>query len=344
MSRTTTRLAAAAGLAAILTAAGCGGGSSGTDSSPKGELVSGVNALSDADALTTTLRLDTTSAKLQALAKHGGDSLSKQAADAITSARVVIETKGSGKDKTFALRGVEGNDTLVDLRVVDDTLYLQADLQAVFALAHKQNILANLKAEVAHLPAFVKGFVNGDWVSLNGTALSAIAGQFGAGTASAAPSAGPKLLADLRDIVNRDVTVTRQGSDARGDHLLLSGDTRTLANDVREALARSVPGGSALAGKVDGKNLPSRRITVDAWVKDGALSVLSLDLAQFADKGEVPAGTTLPITLTFQRSGGDISAPDGATPVDLTQLGTLLGAVMGGSSSSIGAGSGTASS
>ncbi|HEU5034581.1 MAG TPA: hypothetical protein VFT62_07480 [Mycobacteriales bacterium] len=328
MSRLRLRCAAVAATGTVLLVSACGGGSSGSNQTPKQELVSSVSAVGTSDALTTTLRLETTAAKLQALARAGGDSLSRSAADAIASAQLVLSAKGSGNSRTFALRGIDGGSTLLELRSVGGTLYLRADLQRGFAIAHKQNILANLRAEAAHLPNFVKAFVAGRWVSLSSDAAAAIAGQVGGGT-SASPSAGPKLLNDLRDALSKDVTVRRMGSDSRGDHLALSGNARTLALDAEAAVATSVPGGSVLTEKASAKDVPSRIVHLDAWVKDGALHVLSLDLAQFAKPGEVPAGTTLPITMTFEQTAADISAPGGATPVDLTQLGTLLGALGG---------------
>ena len=72
-----------------------------------------------------------------------------------------------------------------------------------------------------------------------------------------------------------------------------------------------------------------RTITLDAWVKDDALSKLSLDLAQFDDKNKLPAGTSLPLVLTFEQTGHTVEAPTSATPVDLTQLGSLLQAFSG---------------
>ena len=64
---------------------------------------------------------------------------------------------------------------------------------------------------------------------------------------------------------------------------------------------------------------------VMAWVSDGSLAKLSLDFVQFAKPGEAKAGDSLPLVVTFDRSGDDIPKPDGATPIDLSQLGSLLG-------------------
>jgi hypothetical protein len=69
--------------------------------------------------------------------------------------------------------------------------------------------------------------------------------------------------------------------------------------------------------------MQDRTVTVDAWVKDGALTEVSVDLAQFTGASTTP----VPLTVTFVHSGGDITRPSGATPVDLTKLSSLMGAL-----------------
>jgi hypothetical protein len=182
------------------------------------------------------------------------------------------------------------------------------------------------------LPAFGQAFLAGKWVSLQAAVLSVLGGQLGGQTESSAPSEGPKLLAELKGVLSRDVTVTKLGSDSRGDHLEVTGDARKLAADIKSSITSSVPGGGALTDKltVTGASKP---VTLEAWVKDGALTELSVDLVQFAPKNTVPAGATLPLTLTFDQSGDDITAPTGAVPIDLTQLGDLFGALTGSTTS-----------
>ena len=76
--------------------------------------------------------------------------------------------------------------------------------------------------------------------------------------------------------------------------------------------------------------MPNKDVTLNATVTDGALTSLSFDLGQLAKNGK----GSLPIQLTFTRSGPTISAPSGAVAVDLSQLGQLLGAFSGGLGSS----------
>jgi hypothetical protein len=105
-------------------------------------------------------------------------------------------------------------------------------------------------------------------------------------------------------------------------------DTKKLATDLRASISDAVPGGSALGQRVPA-NTKHQTFSFDAWVKDGSLSELSINLLQFGDTSKVPSGTTLPLTITFDKTGADITAPSGVTPVDVSQLGTLFGALTG---------------
>src|SRR5437764_11623160 len=98
------RLTSMAAVAAVATAvlAGCSGGSGTTSTSsedPKTAFSTGLSGLSDTDALTATLKLDTTGDRLVGFAKESGDTLDPQVAQEIATAAVVIESKTSDGSK-----------------------------------------------------------------------------------------------------------------------------------------------------------------------------------------------------------------------------------------------------
>jgi hypothetical protein len=330
MSPPFARLTSVVAVGAVVALAGCGGSDSAPDT-PKSELVASVTQLGQADALTTTVRLDASPAALRALAGSGGKPVSRSTLASLASARLVVEnTAGSGDGRSYSVRAITGGQTVIELRVVSGVLYVKGDVHGLLALLHKQGALKELKASPTPLPQFVTALVDGRWVSLQAGALSAL-GSLAGTDSSADPSQGPKLLAALRDVFQRDVTAKKVGSDPALDHLVLTGDLRTIAADVKASLAGAVPGGAVLTDKLSATDLPKRTIRLDAWVKDGALTQLTVDLAQFTDAGNVPSGTAVPLTFTFDRSGADIVAPPDATPVDLTQIGSLFGALTHGS-------------
>src|SRR3954462_4639126 len=121
MSRRPVSRLTAAAVGAAIALAGCGSGSGGGQSStPKGELVAGVQALSDSDVLTTTLKLETTPSDLQQLADSSGDHLSADTAQAISEAQLVIENvNGDESTKAVSIRALDGDVKLFELRVVE---------------------------------------------------------------------------------------------------------------------------------------------------------------------------------------------------------------------------------
>lgn len=316
--------------ALVATLAAACGGSSGGPAGSGNTLASAIDKVASASTLTTTIRLDTTAADLQAAGRAIHNRLSPSTARALAGASLVIETDKTGKGTDLDLRAVEGSATLVELRSVAGTLYVHGDVRAILALLHKSKVFKNLQAETSSMPSFVQAAIRGDWVSLPAAALSSLT-QVG-GPSSGTSTRGSKVLAELEDIVNRDMTVRPAGTDSRGAHYALTADTAKLTADARSAIADSLPGGSAIGGRIP-KDMQHRTVRADAWIKDGALSTLSIDLLQFDSSVKAPAGTTLPLTVTFALSGPSISAPTGAVPVDLTQLGTLVGALTGGGSS-----------
>lgn len=326
---------------ALLTAAtttlvaGCGSGSgnSSASTSPKSELVNAVRALGKASTLTTTVRLQTSSpAALARAVKRGGDTLTPAQATALASGQAVFETVAP-KGKTLSTAGKTpgassitvgtGTTPYAQLVIVNSTLYVKADLRDALTLAGKKSVYNTLRVRVRSLPSFVKSFAAGGWVSLpEATATGLVGSVGGSTTGSPTPSTAQSqaLVHQLQAVLSRDVTVTRVSHGAT-DQLQLTADSRVLGKDLLKSIGSAVPGVGGQLGRVNTNTLPNQTLHLTATVTQGALTSLSFDLAQL----EKALGT-LPLTVTFARSGPAITAPSGATPVDLSQLGTLLGA------------------
>ena len=319
-------LAAITVVAALSGLVGCSGSSGGGDS-VKGGVLTGVDQLSGADRLTSTVRLDATAAELQSVAKSTGGAMDATTAAAIAGSSIVIENVKRDGGTDLDVQAVNNGDSLLELRAVGDTLYIQGDVRGILDLVKKPKVYANLQAQTKSMPTFVRAAVAGQWVSLPASALSSLSALSG-GAASTSASKGPRLLADLRRSIDRHATVTKEGSDSRGDHYVLHADARSLAADLRASIETAVPGGSFVSQRIP-KDVAKKDVEFEAWVRGGALSELSINVLQFAG-GEASSGQTLPLTITFVRSGDDIAAPSDVTPVDLTQLGTLFGALTGG--------------
>jgi hypothetical protein len=343
MRRRHTSLAAVA-TAAVVVLTGCGGGSGSTSTAskdPKAAFAAGLSGLSDTDVLTVTLKLETTADKLVGFAKESGDTLDPQVAQHIATAAIVFETKTSdgthlsdikpGTKVNAATRFAIQDDgrTLGEFRALTDALYAHADVKSLLDLFQQKSAYADLTARAGQMPAFVQSFVQGKWISLDLNAIKALAGQFGGAAASPSTQQAQKLLTDMKAVISKDVTVTRVGTDDEGDHLKVTTRSRAFLTDLVQTFSADIPAASLATGSFKPASVPDHSIVVDTWVKDGALSKLAVDVAQFAKPSEVKPGDSLPVVLEFDRSGDDIAKPAGATPVDTTSLFTLLGSLGG---------------
>ncbi len=341
--RTATAVVALTATAGLL--AGCGSGSSGgktstsdvSGASAASELSSAISSLGQGSTLTVTLKLGTTGSQLVSFVhqQDKASTLTAAQAGAIAGAAVTFEvTAPSGKtlDQISGLTSsgaanialVDNGKTWFAIRIINQTLYLQADLKDLLHALGQDQSYRQIAGASAQLPSFLSAAVQGKWISLSLAALKhAIPGATGASTAN--PSQAHHLIDQIKSLLTTDVTVTKSSSGGT-DTLTLSANLRTLARDFTTTFANSIPGAGAALSGANLSNVPDKNISLKATVSGGALTGLTLDLAQFAKH---PSGS-LPIELAFAQSGPAISAPSGAVAVDLSQLGPLLGSLGGG--------------
>jgi hypothetical protein len=182
------------------------------------------------------------------------------------------------------------------------------------------------------MPAFVRAAVNGQWVSLPASTLKALSG-FAQGFAGAQgvtpPTPNPaKLLRFSHQLLTTllsDLSVTRVSSGAV-DHLALSFQLRRVLSDeyavVRPFIRSFVPFAGTLP-PLRPTSIPPVTPHLDAYVTGGALSKVVLDAGQFDTKHHF----SFPVVLSLSRQGPAIAPPSGAIPVNLPQIGQLLGSV-----------------
>ncbi|HVY11434.1 MAG TPA: hypothetical protein VHB18_14935 [Mycobacteriales bacterium] len=340
--RTAIALAALTATAGLL--AGCGGGSSSggstpaahndSSSSPQAELTSAVTALGDAQTLTASLKLGASGSQLLSFIKSQDKNAHLTAAQAATLAGLQLSfeiaapdgqtlSKLSGLSNSGAANIAisDNGKSLLSIRFVKQVLYLQVALKDVLNDLGKASTYRQIESASGQLPPFVASLVEGKWVSLPLSTLKTLGSQLGASTPPTADAGKSKEIIDaLKSLLTKDVTVTRTTS-GDTDQLTITANLKTLAGDVTSTFASEIPGAGAALGSADLSKVPNKNVTLNATVTGGALSSLSFDLGQLSNtKG------SLPLQLTFVRSGGAISAPSGAVAVDLSSLGQLLGA------------------
>lgn len=220
-----------------------------------------------------------------------------------------------------------------ELRMVKDTAYLRVNVPGLTKefpqLADGVNGARESlgSPELGALRAPATAALDGKWISVDAGKNSWLAQQ-----SRTVGGADTRLPADFAQRLQKvagkafqsSVAVRSAGEDATGDHLVATVNTRKAYTAIRGDLPGLFTGDTAKALSTSlpaAADVPSRNVDVSFWVHDGSLRRIELDAAQFLTK---PAGH-LVIRIDV-RGGQPITAPTGATPLDLAQLQQATGA------------------
>ncbi|MDQ1661173.1 MAG: hypothetical protein QOJ68_1153 [Blastococcus sp.] len=215
-----------------------------------------------------------------------------------------------------------------ELRNVDQVMYAQVNMSGlVTEFPDMKNGVDSFRASLAGGPdaggpppaisAPATAVLDGKWVSLDVHADSWVAKQL---TKSSNGGLATDYMAKVKALAGKAfgggaVAVQRLDSDDKlGDHLVATTNLRKVYGNIRGDVASLFTGsaGTAIAKQLPAvTDVPDRNLTVSFWVKDGALSRVELDAAQFLDK---PAGhLVLRIDALPKQK---ITAPSGAVAID----------------------------
>jgi hypothetical protein len=317
------RRTAVAGVALGLTAgllAGCGGGSSSGSPAGPGQLSSAVDALGNASTLTATIHLGGSSAQAAAFIKKAKSGVSAAQAKQLAGATVSLElTAPSGKsiadtstsDLAERISGMVGGRSVLDARVVNGTLYAQAEFKGLLNAFGQASTYRQIEASFGQLPTAGQALFRGKWVSL-------AFGSLGVGAGGSAK--GSAVIDELKTVLTKDLTVKQSGSGS----YTLTGNAKTIATDLMSSVSTANPLVGMAAGQTSLSKLPNKMVTVTATTTGGKLSQVSMDLTQFASPG---TSGPIPLDVDIATSGPAISAPTGATTFDLTAIGAVLKAL-----------------
>lgn len=321
------KLLALISTSALLFAACGGDGGPDPSSDPKAALVEGFKKLGES-GITATLRLNSTPEDLTAMAAADGDTLTDEQAQMILDSSISVTTNNEtdpAKQQMEIAADIAGLDNAVELKVVDETLYARADVRGlaeVFGAPTEE-----LDAAAAQAPPgfeFIGPAIEGQWLSLAG--FADLAKQFGGGLgASGAQEEDAQKFADaMAGVLDSSATVTHEGSDDVGDHLVATINIKDFYSKFVEALG-SLSGIAAgqLSQLPPESEVPDQDISFDAWVADGRVVQVEFNLVQFREipEADFPEGVdTLGILLELEEFGGDIEAPSDAVPIDINAL------------------------
>lgn len=250
--------------------------------------------------------------------------------------------KGGG---SFALRMSQGpGKDLLEVRQLDGRrpIYVRADIAELMSLAAGSGDAESRAAmkefgsvvdAADELPSnyrSVKNALTGKWVSIDPQAYKDFSESMGqdAGGRSPLPDVKGltakeqrKISKALGNAFSRNARFTDKGSRNGVDHVgvtLPTGKTADAVIKALEPVESQLPDGVELSGL---KDIPAKKIHLDVAIKDGMVSRITIDAAQFDRKTE----GRLPLSVGFAADAGPVRAPAGAPALDPQDV---MGAVM----------------
>jgi hypothetical protein len=314
--------------------------------SPSEALGQAFFALGESSSIDASITLKVTPQQLVTMSGHGGSTpISLEEANAITASTIVVDAdtgnqqsiNDQAKATTPDTAGqaeaelqVNGS-TPVDLRLVNQVVYLRADLNSLASTYGGQvssaiDELHKLSALGAFVPG-VSAAMKGDWVSADLAQVMKLAGLPG-GT-STPDTFSPTLLHDLSAVVEQGVTVHGDGDHNGRTQYTVTGNLKPLLEQLLTTLTKDAPAGSKLGPLSEAQSSLSKipanaTLAAQVWVSQGRAQEIMIDLNQ------VDHYETFQVPLDIVIGGGaQVNVPSGATPLDISGLSTLFHMVNG---------------
>jgi hypothetical protein len=326
--------------ALALTSVGCDHGGTSVEDDPEQALREALEELADYEGIELLVQLSADDdAQAQALREDG---LDEDELELLLTASLLVRATGGDDDGRAEFVVTIDDDAVAELRVLPDTdLYLRLDLQRLIELVDDPEATTQLdelalQAEAFGLREAVEAARAGDWIQVTG--VEQMLNLFGMSPTPAeevdddeAERLAEELSAAAVRFLDRDVDVTYVGSEDAGERVRATTDGASLSaflEDVNRIVASSEALGGAdpqdLAGDLG--DLPDdATVSLDAWLQDGRLTQLALDLAALDDEGTIEGELLLVVGVA--EFTGSVDAPDEAVVVDLFGL---LGGFLGG--------------
>lgn len=315
-----------------------------------------------------TLSLPLSASQIQELGKSSSSPTMPPAeAQAISSGSIFLsvatghgEALGSqqaagDKDNSVDLGLTINGNTPLELRYVGQALYLHAQIaQLLSDVGQSNNASASKVGSMLQMAdQYVPGLAalgQGKWVELSKQSLAALQpylkqleqqGQRPGGSSTATTvsqaqirSTLTKLEADLKAAANGHVTYADLGHANGRTEYSATVDVSGFANSILPLLQRDLSGlpgvGSITSNdiaKAQRSIPPGQTAVADLYVSNNKLSEADLDVSQFMKKNK--PSFAVPLRLAIDNPG-QIAAPPGAVPLNLSKLPTLLQGLLGG--------------
>ena len=328
-----------------------------------------LSNLQDQSSISFAFSLGLTPSQITELADaHGGSGIPSQVAQTISQASIVVSfSSGSGeelkskqteKDSSdrfdFGLR--IGSNMPVEIRYVGQALYARVQLSQLLGdFGQSMSAAAGIESDLQKGNQYVPGLDalgQGKWVSVTKASLAPLLSIFkslensslGKSSVSQYKAAALQLEGDLKTAFKDNATYTNAGTSGGRTRYDVSVALQALVQQAGSALETFMGSFPGLGDKITSADITKAASLVPAdaqlqlYVKDNRAEEIDVDINQFLpakDKAPFP----IPVRLVIGQPG-TISAPSGATPLDLSKIGSLvegmLGGLSGGSFSSSG--------
>ena len=176
----------------------------------------------------------------------------------------------------------------------------------------------------------------GNWVSVPASELTGLLQGLPerSGSSASSTSEMQQMWTQLRNAFSANATYTKVGTQGVGPTTRRRSRSSRSSQDVEQSLPASlgsIPGASSVGKQINSAvgQLGNRKLVADVWVSDNKVQEIDVDLNQFDHKYGLRRAGADPDWIRAPRS----SPPSGATPLDLSKLGGMLGGMLSGGSS-----------
>ena len=340
-------------------ASGAGAVQKVSSADPQQAVSTAVGNLGKQDQIGVRFSIPITPAQAQQLAgKSGGSKLSPAELNAITTGVIFFSEKtghGEALDSAQAQHdaldsydfGLSiGSSTPVEFRYVDQAVYLRADLHQLLTdvgqPASKADAVTRMLPQIETYVPGITALGQGRWVELSHASIQSLAPtlkgleQQGASSGGTTPAAFQQSMLKLRSEIvgalQSNSTFTHVGTSGGREHYAVTVQLHNLVATVAPELESTFGSLPGVGSKISGLGAMAARVpagrtaVIDTYISGNQLTEADLDINQFAPAGQ-KAGFPVPIRMAI--GSASISAPSGATELDVSKLPGLLSGIVG---------------
>jgi hypothetical protein len=308
---------------AALVFAACGGDDVAED--PQGALDRALDNLGNYEGVSITFTLQSDTDSLRALSADDGDELSEEDAQKIIDSSLALTAKegDSPEDGQFEMTAdVAGHDNAVEIKMVDETFFLRADVRDLFDEFEGDTAqLDQTVQQAGNQPGFefVGPAVEGEWLALRG--LNEVLRQFGGGMQTPSEE-DQRTVQRFADTLKENSQVEAGDREGPGGHLIATVPLRQTYQDFAQLLQDlgQLPAGAALP---PASEVPDENITLDLWIENDHLRQVEFDITQIGEITDEPAPEgveQLALRMEIEEFTDDVRAPEDAHEVDAQQI------------------------